>query len=332
MLTALQKTESLDRADTRLAMQDFSVFFKACGEELRLEVLRVLRADSFGVSELCFLFDLRQSVISHHLKVLSEANLIAARREGNFIFYRRNMLSGRCQLSTLIQNFFSAIDSLPISQSLARKMKKLQQQRVNNSRLFFQNNSHRFAEQQDLIASYSHYGKIVASVLENAIKNSNSLALEIGPGDGAFLLELSPKYNRVIAVDNSEAMLQRASQLANENNISNVSFVLGDTTSQALKNVKADVIVINMVLHHTADPKQMIGDAAALLRPGGILVITELCSHDQAWTREFCGDLWLGFELAQITRWCVTASLKEIASSHVAQRNGFQIQVRLFTR
>ena len=332
MLAALKNNESIGNPNFELAIQDFAVLFKACGEELRLEILRVLQADSFGVSELCFLFELRQSAISHHLKVLSEANLVATRREGNFIFYRRNVLADGCLLSTLIQNFFCAIDSLPISLPLSRRVKKLQQQRVNNSRLFFQHNSDRFAEQQDLIASYSHYGKTVASVLRNASKPSNSLALEIGPGDGAFLLELSPNFNRVIALDNSEAMLHRARNLVLDNKISNVEFILGDTSSKELRYIEADSVVINMVLHHTADPKQIIADVAARLRPGGVLVITELCSHDQAWAREFCGDLWLGFESDQITRWCEIASLTEIASSHLAQRNGFQIQVRLYTR
>ncbi len=331
MLAALKNIGSMNRRASELNLLDFSVFFKACGEKLRLEILRILQADSFGVSELCFLFDLRQSAISHHLKVLSEANLIAARREGNFIFYRRNMLADGCQLSSLIQTFFCAIDSLPISESLSLKMKKLQQQRVKNSQLFFQHNASRFAEQQDLIASYFHYGKIVANALENASKPSNSLALEIGPGDGNFLLELSPNFNRVIALDNSAAMLRKASQLALDNNVGNVEFILGDTTSRKLQNIEADAVVINMVLHHTADPKQVIADAAAVLRPEGVLVVTELCSHDQAWAREFCGDLWLGFNSEQINRWCEIAKLREVTSSHLAQRNGFQIQVRLYT-
>ena len=332
MLAALKNIGSMNRRDSALNLQDFSIFFKACGEKLRLEILRILQADSFGVSELCFLFDLRQSAISHHLKVLSEANLIAARREGNFIFYRRNLLADGCQLSSFIQTFFCAIDSLPISESLSLKMRKLQQQRVNNSQLFFQNNSNRFAEQQDLIAGYSNYGKMVAGVLERAVKPSNSLALEIGPGDGAFLLELSPNFDRVIALDNSEAMLNKASQLIFDKKVGNVEFILGDTTSKKLQGLEADAAVINMVLHHTPDPKQMIADTSALLAPGGALVITELCSHSQAWARKFCGDLWLGFEPDQVNSWCQVAGLKEVANSHIAQRNGFQIQVRLYKR
>src|SRR5690554_7277486 len=44
--------------------------FKASGDPLRLEILRVLRRDTFGVLELSQMFDMRQSGMSHHLKVM----------------------------------------------------------------------------------------------------------------------------------------------------------------------------------------------------------------------------------------------------------------------
>jgi ArsR family transcriptional regulator len=51
--------------------------------------LRALANDSFGVLELAQIFDIGQSGMSHHLKVLAQADLVATRREGNAIFYRR---------------------------------------------------------------------------------------------------------------------------------------------------------------------------------------------------------------------------------------------------
>lgn len=39
--------------------------------------------------ELAQIFDVGQSGMSHHLKVLAQAELVATRREGNAIFYRR---------------------------------------------------------------------------------------------------------------------------------------------------------------------------------------------------------------------------------------------------
>ncbi len=62
---------------------------KAGGDPLRLNILRALANDSFGVLELAQIFAIGQSGMSHHLKVLAQAGLVATRREGNAIFYRR---------------------------------------------------------------------------------------------------------------------------------------------------------------------------------------------------------------------------------------------------
>ena len=68
---------------------ELSALCKAGGDPLRLNVLRALANDSFGVLELTHIFATGQSGMSHHLKVLSQAGLVATRREGNAIFYRR---------------------------------------------------------------------------------------------------------------------------------------------------------------------------------------------------------------------------------------------------
>ena len=66
---------------------------KAAGDSFRLDILRVLAQDSFGVLELCRIFASKQSGVSHHLKVLTNAGLLTTRREGNSIFYRRAYLA-----------------------------------------------------------------------------------------------------------------------------------------------------------------------------------------------------------------------------------------------
>ena len=50
--------------------ESLAPIYKASGDPLRLEILRVLRRDTFGVLELSQMFDMRQSGMSHHLKVL----------------------------------------------------------------------------------------------------------------------------------------------------------------------------------------------------------------------------------------------------------------------
>ncbi len=73
------------------ASDSLAALCKAGGDALRLNVLRALASDSFGVLELAQIFAIGQSGMSHHLKVLTQAGLLATRREGNAVFYRRSL-------------------------------------------------------------------------------------------------------------------------------------------------------------------------------------------------------------------------------------------------
>ncbi|MEQ9463699.1 MAG: metalloregulator ArsR/SmtB family transcription factor [Haliea sp.] len=301
---------------------------KASADPLRLQILRVLRKDSFGVSELCTLFDMRQPALSHHLKVLAGAGLVATRREGNSIFYRRSELGQQPGLDAVQQQIFDTLDAQALPAALAHRLAAVQEQRETNSRHFFRDNAHKFRQQQDLIASYEQYADTVAQILRDAPLPRPDTALEVGPGDGSFLAELSPRFRRVIALDNAATMLDRARSAAA--GLGNIEFIHGDTGHASLAGLQAACVVINMVLHHTPSPQQMLRDVAGCLAPGGVVLVTDLCRHDQAWARENCGDLWLGFDPEELASWAREAGLTDIASVYLAQRNGFQIQVRLF--
>ena len=166
--------------------------------------------------------------------------------------------------------------------------------------------------------------------MADALPEQARLALEIGPGDGSFLAELSPRFKRVVALDNAVEMLDQAREPASDKGLQNIEFIHGDTGSKALDDLRADCVVINMVLHHTPSPAEVFRDVANHLAADGIVLVTDLCSHDQGWARDNCGDLWLGFEPADLTRWADDVGLSDITSVYLAQRNGFQIQVRLF--
>ena len=305
---------------------------KASADSLRLLVLRVLRKDSFGVSELCFIFDIRQPALSHHLKVLSNAGLVAARREANSIYYRRSEIGQHSDLEALQHSIFEAVDKIGLPPDVQERLLAMHRQREENSRTFFQLNAHKFRQQQDLIASYEQYADIAIQVLQDAPLKHHRTALEVGPGDGSFLLELAPLFERVIALDNAPSMLERAKSNAASAGFQNIDFILDDTHSPALANLQVDCAIINMVLHHTPEPGEVLRNVASCLAPNGVVIITELCNHEQGWARANCGDLWLGFDPRELAEWATGAGLRDITSVHLAQRNGFQVQVRLFGR
>ena len=78
-----------DEPNNSNEINHFSQVLKACADPLRVQILKALNSDTFGVLELTQIFDTKQSGMSHHLKVLSQSGLVEAQREGNAIFYRR---------------------------------------------------------------------------------------------------------------------------------------------------------------------------------------------------------------------------------------------------
>ncbi|UZJ43401.1 metalloregulator ArsR/SmtB family transcription factor [Marinimicrobium sp. C6131] len=303
---------------------------KAAGDPLRLDILRVMKRDSFGVLELCQLLDAKQSGMSHHLKVLTNAGLLAPRREGNSIFYRRAYLAPDNPLQALQQQLFATLDREPLPATLNERLKSLRGERALASQHFFADNAHKFRAQQDLIASYPVYADQVGQLLANTPLPDNHLALEVGPGEGEFLPVLAKRFKHLVALDNAPIMLERAQALAADQGLSNVEFIGGDTRALKAHKVLADCIVVNMVLHHTPSPADIFQDLSGALVRGGALLVTDLCRHEQTWAREACGDLWQGFEPDDLSRWAVDAGLSEGQSVYFALRNGFQIQLRQF--
>ena len=79
---------------------DLAGSFKALGDPIRLQLLSMIASAEGGEVCVCDLtpaFALSGPTISHHLKVLREADLIAGDRRGTWVYYRAN----RTKLGTL---------------------------------------------------------------------------------------------------------------------------------------------------------------------------------------------------------------------------------------
>jgi ubiquinone/menaquinone biosynthesis C-methylase UbiE len=327
-VTALKPADLPDLGDR----DEFTRLCKALADDLRLEILRLLKTESFGVLEICRVLDIRQSALSHHLKILANAGLVSTRREGNSIFYRRPLILDSDPFADFKNSAFANIDRLPLSDRTLKQVDVIHQERSQQSLDFFRRNAVKFREQQGLIAEYQQY----ASSLEDLIRGISfprpPVVMEVGPGDGELLLQLAQHFDRVIALDNSTEMLEQARKTVKAHAIDKVEFIHGDITRAPRRGLHCDLIILNMVLHHIPAPVEVFREAFRLLNPGGVLLLVELINHNQDWVRESCGDLWLGFESQDLGNWAIEAGLVEGQSLYLGLRNGFQIQVRLFVR
>lgn len=304
---------------------------KACGDPLRLQILQVLKSDTFGVLELTQLFETKQSGMSHHLKVLSNVGLVEAQREGNAIFYRRPFLN-QSDDEQAIQALFLLVDRYRLSPALCDRLKLIRDQRAALAQAFFDKNAERFAEQQELICDFQQYADASFELLQKSSLNRSATVLELGPGEGLFLKPLSLHYTSVTALDISASMLEKAKHFCAQERLENVQFIQGDTQDYLNHGKPVDAVVMNMVLHHVPAPASIFEHSFEMLSDGGVLVVCDLARHDQHWAKESCGDLWLGFEPEELSHWAISAGFTEDESVFIGLRNGFQIQLRKFIK
>jgi ubiquinone/menaquinone biosynthesis C-methylase UbiE len=141
---------------------------------------------------------------------------------------------------------------------------------------------------------------------------------DVGTGTGFVAQGLADTAAQVFGFDANAGMLAAARR--NLADRANVAFGLSEGDRLPLANEALDGVFANMFLHHAPDPAAAIREMARVLRrpdpqagrPGGVLCLTDLDSHNHEWQREQMADLWLGFQRLDIQRWLEQAGLTEV--------------------
>jgi DNA-binding transcriptional ArsR family regulator len=82
-------------------------FAKAIADETRQEIMKLLCCEWMSVNDVVVALDGRvnQPTVSHHLKLLAEANLVQVRQEGRQRFYSLNQAYFTVCCGSLVRNF-----------------------------------------------------------------------------------------------------------------------------------------------------------------------------------------------------------------------------------
>lgn len=143
------------------------------------------------------------------------------------------------------------------------------------------------------------------------------LAADIGAGTGFITQGLIQKGLRVIAVDQSEVMLEVMRQkLAG---VKGVEYKVAQGESLPIADGAVDYAFANMYLHHVESPPDAIREMARILKPGGKLVITDADEHSYEFLREEHHDRWMGFKREDVRRWFTEAGLKDVVVDCVGE-------------
>ena len=83
--------------------QTEALLFKALGDENRLRILTMLGDRELCACKLLAALDITQPTLSHHMKILCDAGVVTARREGKWTHYAVSPACGRNAVKYLQQ-------------------------------------------------------------------------------------------------------------------------------------------------------------------------------------------------------------------------------------
>ena len=110
------------------------------------------------------------------------------------------------------------------------------------------------------------------------------IAADIGCGTGFITEGLVQRGLKIIAVDGSKVMLSEMKQKFAGLDL--IDYRQGEAGSLPIQDETVDYAFANMYLHHVEVPPDAIKEMARILKPGGMLVITDLDEHSFEFLKE----------------------------------------------
>ncbi len=282
----------------------------AIADQTRLRLCRVLEKAELSVGEVARVLQMPQSTVSRHLKTLRSADWIRSRAEGTATLYR------------------FILDELPeASRSVWMSIREEAAPRADLDQDDRRLESVLHARQQN---SLSYFGRVAGEwdeirtqLFGNGFTSAGLLALlppdwivaDLGCGTGNAAELLSRHVDRVIAIDQSEPMLEAARLRLN--GCSNVECRVGDLNDLPLPDSSVDATMCVLVLHHIADPGEAIREMARVIKPGGTALVLDMLEHTHEDYRHTMGHTHLGFDPNRLGQAFLDAGFRSFRSTQL---------------
>jgi ArsR family transcriptional regulator len=271
----------------------------------RLRLLLLLEREELSVAELQEILGKGQSLVSTSLALLKAAGLVDDRRTGKNAFYR---LKAPAQLMELLRD---AAREVPETEQDSQALRLVLRKRQDSMRRYFDELAGKFGRQYVPGRSWKGIAEALLKLMPPMV------IADLGAGEGTISQLMAQRAKRVIAIDNSEKMVEFGSELARKHNIANLEYRLGDIEDVPIRGGTVDLAFLSQALHHASHPERAIAEARRILKPGGRIAVLDLNRHHFEEAREMYADLWLGFTELEIEGYLKNAGFRNVETAVV---------------
>src|SRR5215470_1244769 len=271
----------------------------------RLRLLLLLEREELSVAELQEILSKGQSQISTHLAQLKQAGLVDDRRTGKNSFYR---LTAPAELMELLRR---AAPEIPEAEHDRDALRLVLRKRQDRMRRYFDELAGKFGRQYVPGRSWKGIAEALLKLMPPMV------IADLGAGEGTISQLMAQRAKKVIAIDNSEKMVEFGSELARTHGIANLEYRLGDLEDVPIRTGTVDLAFFSQALHHAVHPEKAVAEAWRILKAGGRIAILDLNRHQFEEAREMYADLWLGFTEMEIERYLKSAGFRGVETAIV---------------
>ncbi len=234
---------------------------RAIAEPSRLRLLAVLARGEFSVSELTEILGQSQPRVSRHLKLLDDSGLLERFREQHWIYYRVPVDPEGAGIARLVLEQLDADD--PVIAGDRERVQRVLAARGGRS-----------AAGEGAAAATSA-GELVPLVAAELGEQGLEALLYFGRAPDEVLVGLGSRARRVVGMNASRHVVQRARAVLHSAGLSHCVLQQGDLIALPQPAQSFDVVVIDRVLAGAERPGAALSEAARVLRTGGRIVLVE---------------------------------------------------------
>ncbi|MEM9025970.1 MAG: metalloregulator ArsR/SmtB family transcription factor [Verrucomicrobiota bacterium] len=285
---------------------------KLLADATRLRILHLLKVEELAVAEIQEILDMGQSRISSHLAHLKQGDLVTDRRDGKKTFYQINQKLPESWRSILATSIEETLDNLDVQED-AENLNRILDKRRQVSEQYFNTIAGRLGKNYCPGRSWEAMGHCLLWLTPKI------RIVDLGAGEGMLSHLLAKHAESVVCVDSSPKMVEFGAELAEKNQIENLTYKLGDIEQVPLDSDSFDFALLSQALHHAHHPERAIAEAFRILGEGGRIAILDLKEHTFEKARDLYADTWLGFSERTLGTWLENAGFSAVESHVVAK-------------